>query len=296
VTVGMLLNGAFRIVRERGGAMLIWTVVQLIALVAADFATAALMQNNIEAMFAGAEPIDAQMAYLLQTVPVFLAGLAVSTVLYAAAQRVVIHPTEGGPGWLKLGMDEVRLFVLTLLFLFVFVAGFLILSLFLNVLVTTAGAGEGAGAVQLVLVILGVVACAWLGTRFSLTFPLTLKQKAFALDDGWRLTRGHFWTLFATFLIIALILFAAGLATVLLTEADYIAAVSQYGLGSAEAELASMRHFQMLTQGEVDASIIVKWVLGAIQGAIGYALIGGAAATAVQQLTTDEERLSETFS
>jgi hypothetical protein len=54
--------------------------------------------------------------------------------------------------------------------------------------------------------------------------------------------------------------------------------------------------FQRLAAGTIDAPIIIGWVLTAVQSAIGVALLGGAAATAVQQLTADEEGLSETFS
>ncbi len=295
MTIGSLLEGGFRLIKERGGALLIWTLIQLVAVVASDFAYAALLRNNIDAMLLGTEPIGAQVAYLLQAAPLILANLAVSTILYAAAQRAVIHPTEGGPGWLKLGMDEVRLFVLALLYMFVFTVGFVIAALFVGILLTTAGAGGSVGAIQLVLVILGLVAGIYFATRLSLTFPLTLKQKAFALDDGWRLTRGHFWTLFAAFLLIFLILLASGMAIAFATEPD-VSVMFQYGLNSPEADRAAMRHYDLLNQGQVDASIIVKWVLVSIQGAIGYALLGGAAATAVQQLTTDEAGLTETFS
>jgi hypothetical protein len=48
--------------------------------------------------------------------------------------------------------------------------------------------------------------------------------------------------------------------------------------------------------GTIDAQIIIGWVLTALQGTVGYALGGGAAATAVQQLTADQPGLSETFS
>ena len=35
----------------------------------------------------------------------------------------IIRPDEGGPGWLRLGMDEVRLFLLLLLYLIIFIVG-----------------------------------------------------------------------------------------------------------------------------------------------------------------------------
>lgn len=295
MTIGTLLDGGFRIVRERGGALLIWTLIQLIAVGATDFAVAALVQNNIDAVLGGASPMDVQMTYVLQYSLVGLGGLAVGTILYAAAQRVVIHPTEGGPGWLRLGMDEVRLFLLLLLYLVLFVVACIPVGIIaVSVFGSSGGGSDSPG--QLVLVIFGLIAGAYFATRLSLTFPLTLKRKAFSMDDGWRLTRGHFWTLLATYLLIFLLLFAVGILIVLATEPGYLSAISQYGFASPEADQASLRKYEMLMQGNIDAAIIVQWVLTSIQGAIGCALFGGAAATAVQQLTTDEEGLSETFS
>ena len=294
VGVGLLLAGGFRIVRERGGALLIWTAILLVATIAADFGTAAALQDNMEAVFAGAEPVDAQMSFLLWSILIGCGWLVVSSILYAATMRLVLRPREGGPGCLRLGMDEVRLFVLSCLFLVVLVTGFLLATVVLGL--HFVGAGEDAlGVMQLVLLLLGLTAFLYFGTRLSLVFALTLKQGAFSVDDGWRLTKGHFWTLFATFLIISVLLFAAGLLIVLATEPGYLSAVSQQGFSSPEADEASMRHLQMLMAGEIDAQTVARWVLNSIQGAIGYALAGGAAATAVQQLTTDEEGLRETF-
>jgi hypothetical protein len=87
-----------------------------------------------------------------------------------------------------------------------------------------------------------------------------------------------------------------GIVSSLVTEPEYLSAVFQYGYSSPEADQASLLRFQKLAAGTIDAPIIIGWVLTAVQGAVGAALLGGAAATAVQQLTADEDGLSETFS
>jgi hypothetical protein len=292
VTIFSLLDGGFRLIRERGGALLIWTIIQLVATVGVSFATAAILSGTMDDMLAGASEQSAQLSYLVRSCLVGLAGLAVSTILYAAAQRVVIHPMEGGPGWLKLGMDEVRLFLLTLLYLIGFLVMFILVGLVLGIFL----AGAGPELPQLVLIVLGIVACGYFSTKLSLTFPLTLKRRAFSIGAGWNLTKGHSWTLFATFFIIFLMLLAAGILIILVTEPDFVSAIFQHGFTSAEADEASVRQYRQLMLGTIDAPIVIGWVLTAIQGAIGYALLGGAAATAVQQLTGAEEGLSETFS
>jgi hypothetical protein len=291
VTIGSLLEGGFRIVRERGGALLIWTIIQLAGTVASSFAIAALLRRNLDSLMNGVSADSAQSSYTLQAALVGLAGLAIGTVFYAAAQRVVLRPMEGGPGWLKLGMDEVRLFLLMLLY----IVGFVIM-VFVLALIAGIFFGWSEDALSIALVVLGFVVAASFGTRVSLTFPLTLKRQAFAVTDGWKLTKGHFWTLFVTFFIIFLMLLAVSVLTTVATEPGYVSAIARYGFLSPEAEQASMAQYGRLMAGTVDAPIVINWVLIAIQGVIGYALIGGAAATAVQQLTGAEEGLSETFS
>lgn len=290
MTVGSLLEGGFRILRERGGALLIWTVIQLVVTVATGFAMAALLRGSMEAVIGGASPESAQLSYALQILLLGLAGLVVSTVLYTAAQRVVLRPIEGGPAWLKLGMDEVRLFLLALLYIVLFSVAFGILGAIIGAY------SETGGTLPAIFAVLTLIATAFLGTKVSLTFPLTLQRKAFAVTDGMNLTKGHFWTLFLAYLIIILGLTVLSVLIMLVTQPEYISAIAQYGFLSPEAEQASLAQYERLMAGTLDAPIIINWALTAIQGAVTYALFGGAAATAVQQLTADKEGLTETFS
>ncbi len=290
MTVGSLLEGGFRLIRERGGALLIWTVIQLAVTVATGFAMATLLRGNIDAVISGASPESAQLTYALQVSLLGLAGLMVSTIIYAAAQRAVLRPNEGGPGWLKLGMDEVRLFLLVLLYTVVFSIAFGILGAIIGAYTETGG------ALLTIFTLLTIVAAAALGTKVSLTFPLTLKRKAFAVTDGMKLTKGHYWTLFLAFLVITLGLTVFSAAILAITQPEYISAIAEYGFLSAEAEQASLAPYERLMAGTVDAQIVINWALTAIQGAITYALFGGVAATAVQYLDGAEQGLTETFS
>jgi len=292
VTIGTLMEGGFRLIRERPGAMLIWMVIQLAATIAASYAMVAIIQGGLGALMAGESMESVQNASRLQSLLITFGGLVVSTFLYAAVQRAIIRPDEGGPGWLRLGMDEVRLFLLLLLYLLMFAAGLLVVGIFLGLFL----AAGGPGVITVVLLVLACIAGAWFATRVSLTFPLTLKERSFAIGEGWSLARGHFWTLLGTYLIIFLILLVLGIANLAVTQSEYLSAVFQHGVGSPEAQMASVVPYQKLMTGEIDAPVIIGWVVTAVQGAIGYALFGGAAATAVQQLTSDEAGLSETFS
>ncbi|WP_395614201.1 hypothetical protein [Allosphingosinicella sp.] len=292
MTVGSLLNGGFRLIRERPGAMLIWTLVQLIVAVATSFATTWIVQASFYAALSGEDVQSLQLTAALQFILLGLGGLVVSTILYAAVQRAILRPDEGGPGWLRLGMDEVRLFLLLLLCLFIFLLALLAVGLFLGAILYRASPGAAVAAIYIVGGIGGLL----FGTKISLIFPLTLKKGAFAIGEGTSLSRGRFWTLLGTYLIIFLILLVLGILNVAVTQPDYLSAVFQHGFGSYEVEQATMLQSQKLIAGEIDAPVVIGWVLTAIQGAIGCALWGGAAATAVQQLTADEPGLSDTFS
>jgi len=295
VTIGSLLEGGFRLIKERPGAMLIWTIIQLAMTIGTSFWMGALVQGLFDALLSGDSVQSVQLSFALQSMLVGLAGLIVSTILYAAVQRAIIRPTEGGPGWLRLGMDEIRFFLLLLLYTIIFGAAFVVVGVLVGLFFAGAGAG-GLQIMQIVTIVLGFLAVSYFGTRLSLTFPLTLKDGAFAIGEGWSLSNGRFWALYGAYLIIFLILLAAGIVGSVVTEPEYLSAIFQHGFNSPEADQAALLQFQKIAAGSIDAPIIIGWVLTAVQGAIGVALLGGAAATAVRELTGDEEGLSDTFS
>ena len=295
MTIGSLLQGGFRLIKERPGAMLIWTLIQLAMTIGTSFWMASLVQGLYDSLLSG-EPLQSvQLSFIVQSMLVAVVGIVVSTILYAAVQRAIIRPTEGGPGWLKVGMDEIRFVLLLLAYSIIFGVGFIIVGVFIGLFFAGAGAG-GLQIMQFVILVLGFAACSYFGTKLSLTFPLTLKERSFAIGEGWTLSNGRFWTLYGAYFIIFLILLAVGIASSVVTQPEYLSAAFQHGFSSPEADAASLLQFQKIAAGTIDAQVIIGWLLNAVQGAIGVALLGGAAATAVQQLTTDEDALSETFS
>jgi len=206
----------------------------------------------------------------------------------------VLRPREGGPGFLRLGMDEVRLSLLALLYLLVAIIVIVIMMVILSLFVGGAGsAGVNAGVA--IGAIVGIVAGAYFGTKLSLTFPTTLIREKYAIGEGWSLTNGHFWTLFAAFLIIVLILIGLALAIGLATQQEAIVAIFSGGSYEAQVQAAELREYTLLSSGGIDGSIILQWIVTGIQGGLSVALMGGAAATAAQQLIADEDGLTETF-
>jgi hypothetical protein len=292
VTIGSLMEGGFRLIRERPGAMLIWTIIQLVVAIATSLAMTAILQGGVDSAMSGEPQQSVQLMIALQSLLVGMAGLVITAILYAAVQRAILRPDEGGPGWLRLGMDEVRYFLLILLCGVLFLVAALVVGLFLYAFLRGAGPAVATLATYIVIGLAGAL----LGTKVSLIFPLTLKRQAFAIGEGTALTRGRFWTLFATYFILFLIMLAISVANMAVTQPEYLSAIFQYGFGSYQEQQASTLQYQKLMSGTIDAQIIIGWVLTAVEGAVSCALFGGAAATAVQQLTSDQGELSETFS
>lgn len=294
MTVGSIVTGGFRLVWERPGALLVWFVVQFGLAVATSYAMLGIYEQQNAAALAGATQAELDMAYLWRSVPMGVVALVVSSILYAAAQRAVLRPREGGPGGLRLGMDEVRLFLLAALYMLVSIVALVLLGFAMVLFGWGAGAGTRAAATIMFLAIVAVLG-SYFAVKLSLTFPMTLLRRRFAVDEGWRLTNGHFWTLFGAFLILFVILLVAGLATLAATEWDYVSAALRYGSDSESAAFAVEREMLKLRDFGPDLDIVLKWALTAAQGALAFALLGGATATAALELTADEEGLGETF-
>lgn len=294
MTVGSIISGGFRLLVARPGHLLVWILVQFALAVATSYVMLGALNRQIELSLAGATEAELNLAYMWASLPIALIGLMVSAIIYAAVQRVVLRPGSGGPGALRLGMDEVRLFLLALLYIVVGVIAMVLLTLAISLF--TAGAGRATlAAGGGILLVVSLVVAAYFCVKLSLTFPLTIIRGRFAIGEGWSLTDGRFWTLFGAYLVVGLILVAAGVAVMLATDWEYLSAVVNHGVDSVEANRQSVREFVQLGESGPDLEIILKWVLTAVQGGIGFALLGGSIATAAQELTADPEGLTDTF-
>ncbi len=210
----------FRLVRRNPMVLVAWTalygVMNFVALLAIRPVLDRLVAWQVEAqalessapddlsavwaMMAEFGMIMAQMAWLIPL------ALLVEAMLLAAVARGVLKPGSGGArGYLQLGMDEVRVLVVT------FVLGLLMTlvavgaAIATGVLVGVARAG-GAGAWSGLLAILGLFATiallVWLAVRLSLAVPITVAEKRFAFFDSFRLTGGRFWPLLGMAVIV----------------------------------------------------------------------------------------------
>jgi hypothetical protein len=108
---------------------------------------------------------------------------------------------------LRVGMDELRVFGLTIMvligtFIISFVAGLLI-SLISLALMAVTGPNIAVGiVVQLIYLCFWI----WLSVRLSLLSPVVFYRRRFAVDTAWEMTGGaNFWKLLGAFLVIGLV-------------------------------------------------------------------------------------------
>jgi hypothetical protein len=303
LNIGTILGGAFGLVKRRPIAVAVWGALYFIGLLGFMIVMQPMFQAQA-AMAGGADPAAAMAAMPAMLGRLLLVELGIFIlfiILFTATQRAVLRPEQAGFAYIRLGMDELRMLGLSLLLLIIFYAVTLVVGILVGLVMGLAlsGGGSGGGAAAAVLLTI-LFTCAilvfgiWFQVRVSLMFPLILIRGQIALGEGWRLSRGRFWTLFGAYLIIILLLFVLWSAVASVTMGPYFAELMQSG-GKPEAVQAAAQHQMMRQFGSFNASAILGWVLMAITGGLGLALYGGATATAAHELTIDREGVARTF-
>lgn len=288
VSVGRILEGAFGLIRERFAAVAIWTGIYL----AGNIAILLTMQSMLGAAMDPAAASD-PAAMIGAMAPVYVLNFVlalVGLVLYAAAMRAVLRPDAGGIAYLRLGMDELRLLILFILFGVVAVILWVALVFALGLLgVGVAMGSESPLLSGFVMFVLGlVVFCVmlFLTIRFSLAFPLTLHRRQIVIGEAWALSRGRFWTLFGAALVVTI----TGFILILM--------VSSFALGNYFSDLMAaagdpaaterVAQAQMADAGRLSTMMVLQSVGGAVVAGIWVALSGGSIATAARLLLDHE--------
>ena len=107
-------------------------------------------------------------------------------------------------------MDELRLFGLLLglaiLFMIAFIIGMIIVSIVAGGLIALGSVFKAFGILVIILGVIGMFAApVFFIVRLALAGPLTILRGRITIGEAWRLTRGHFWTLFGAYAVIAVI-------------------------------------------------------------------------------------------
>lgn len=277
----------FRLVRRNPVALVGWTLLYLVYTLATLFASGGMMRSmsvwleQVEALEAGPPPSSpeallpimesymAAMSHMAWAIPL---SLVIGAVLMAAIARAVLTPGTGGFGYMRLGMDEVRVFVVTLVIAILyaiatavaFVAALILGGIAISVL-------EGWGALVMVLAILAAIAfMIWLGVRWSLAVPITIDQKKFAFFDSFAATKGRFWPLLGmaliAFIMVVIVSLLAGIVTM---PISMMGGMSMFGTMSDDPT-EMLRNFNP-TNPWMIASSVVNAIVYALTVAVIYA-------------------------
>lgn len=242
----------FRLVRRNPVALVFWTLAYLVLSVGSMLAMILHRDQIVEGMrtletlsASGAssmEDISTMMdAYAQMTSYSFLVlplSILISAMLSAAVARGVLTPDDKRFGYMRLGMDELRVFVVTvvLAILTALIAG---MAFGVVMMIGSVGAVTGQAWLFLVAVLAALATFAlviWLAVRWSLAVPITVAEKKFAFFDSFRLTKGRFWPLLGMAIVagvLSLVMWALSMIVVL--PLGMMSGMSTMGMGGTDS-------------------------------------------------------------
>lgn len=294
LTAGGILKGAFRLLRDQPKAVAAWCLLETAATALLTLAMRPLAQMQDDS---GAQVAITHAAGLVGwLIAGELAAFLVYAVVITAAMRAVLRPREERAAYLRLGLDELRLFGLGLLWVILLYLGITVGTALFAVIGAWVGRAGGFSdfmavvGIGFVIMLCGAV---WLQMRLGLAFPLTVLRRRFVIGESWGLTRGHFWRLLGASLVIFLLLLALFILVAAVTQGSYWAEVMRSGFGSYEARQASAR--QAAAGLALSPATAINWLVSGIVMGLTAALLGAATASAARLLTDDTDRIAETF-
>jgi hypothetical protein len=287
VSAGEILSATFQFIRDHLKAVMIWSAVYLVAILVAQLAMRPFYQMQISG-------VPSSQA-LLSVFGIYLLMIAIVIVLNAAIFRAALHPEQREASYLRVGMDELRLFGLLLLLGIAFFIAFVVVALVINIGVFGLMAMGRIGMVfSALLAIAGYIATLaaiiFFVVRLASAGPLTILRKRITIGEAWRLTRGHFWSLFGAYAVVAVILIVGGIMVFMLVAGSELQAMMDQmrhpGDAAYQREMIAQ---QMQRMNSFGIGRIVSLVISAIAYMFMIALQCGSIATATRLLLNEEE-------
>jgi hypothetical protein len=224
----------FRLMRAHPWSVFLWAGAYLLAvlglglLIAVSIGRAGIIGLQVRFDAAAAQPARIPEFILhFGWIPagLLVLSLLVGVVLVSAIYRAVLAPGEFQVGYMRLGADELRLFVISLLTpLLVPGVPLAIAAPVATAAFETGGPARWIGFVSL----LGLSALTvWLSVRLMLVGPMTLDRGEHSIEDSWRMTRGKALPLIGLCVVAAVLgILVYGLGTLAVnTLADTLNAV-----------------------------------------------------------------------
>lgn len=279
----------FRITRERPRILLIWAGFYLIISFLMPILLVTMGGQDLMALEAAASSPDADpnaaldnLAALAPLYAIMLpAGLAVQAVLAAAVYRAILRPAESRYGYLRLGGDELRLAVLTLIYFLITIVAVSVVVLVGGIVGGLAYSVMGSPLVGVALGMFFLGLLFYAAVRLSLAPVITFAEQRITVFDSWRLTKGQFWRLVGAYvlaiasvvvvLVLAMVIFMAVAAILAGGDITAVSAIFTPDLSSIGAYFT--------------VPMIAYTIFGAVLNAFYYAVLVAPAAVAYRELT-----------
>lgn len=221
-SIGEAVGAGFGLIKRRPLSVFVWGLLTILPAAASMGVMLPMMESMIDTVAqagtgtgtdAGSTIMpDGMMAQMMQLqgvmAPLNALRFVLGVVVYTAIVRAVVRPKESRYFSLRLSMDEVRVFVVSLALIVGVIVGMVLLSL----LGVAVGAGlwqivgPAQGLVTALLVIGCILAALLLGGRLSLLVPATVRFRTFAFAEGWTLGKGRSWSLVGVIVLLVLII------------------------------------------------------------------------------------------
>jgi hypothetical protein len=279
----------FRITRENPRAFARWVFFSFAVSVLGAVVTVAMpaeVRSALDTLRADETPDFAKLSQaLIAVVPLLVMGLAIQCMMAAAVYRIILRHDDARFGYLRLGIDELRLMALTLIYVLLVMGALVGLTIAVALVVALASVGgqtlEVFVAAAAELFVLGLlVFCA---VRLSLAPVATFAERRLVIFESWQLTRGYFWRLLGAYVLALACMVVVALLTLVIFTA--IAGVVVLASGGQLADLQVIfAPDETSLMAYLNPGMIAYTVVGSVITALYYAVIAAPGAVAYQEL------------
>jgi hypothetical protein len=297
----------FRLIRREPRTVAIWAVFNLVAGVAL---TAAMIASGFGRFMSGSQSgamsAELMIGFFIGEGVAIVGTILIASVMGAAVYRAILRPTEAPLTRLRVGGDELRLVLLSVIMCLLFFVLTIVLIIPVAILGVAIAAGSGfshggtAGATAGVILVtllgylLVLIGLVYFSVRLSLAGVMTFAERRLRVFESWRLTKGRFWPLLGSY----------GLAVILMIPiytvmmALYFGATFAFSGGDAASTMGQIARPDMTTVAAYfsPARTIYLVVAGALSGVLSAVTYAPAAAVYHDIAGARPENQAEVFS
>lgn len=300
----------FRLVRREPRTIAIWAV---FSLVASGMLMSAMIASGfgrfMGASTKGTMTPEALTGFLVGELIAIGGGLLIASIMGAAVYRAILRPAEAPLTRLRLGGDELRLVLLSVIMGVVFTGLTIALAIPVAILGVAIGVGANLGQagaephagamVGIVLVVLLgylliIAGLVFFAVRLSLAGVMTFAERRLRVFESWRLTKGRFWRLLGCYGLAVVLMLPIYMVMMTLYFAITFA-FSGGDVGRAMGEIAQP-DMTSLAAYFSPARVVYFLLAGAMGGVLNAVMYAPAAAVYREIADTQPESQAEVFS